>query len=357
MTFSPVTADETSSANLLVRDSRPSSTAPQLVSTDRERFRLLYESVATELAEVEVLFRCELDSEHELLRPLLLHGTQLGGKRLRPALLLLAAKLCGNVKPEHVTLGVVIEMIHTATLVHDDVLDEADLRRHSPTINHRYNNHTSILLGDYLFAQSFRMAAMLPSTRPCQLIGEASRRICQGELRQVMMRNDTSLEEATYLEILNEKTAELCRVACVLGAELASGSATQVEALARYGCALGIAFQVADDYLDVWGNDDAIGKTLGTDLIQGKITLPIIRLLDQASDRDRVRILSILDGPSDVRFAKLQPYLSKSDARRYTHRVAQQFQCDAIQSLEIFESSIEKDALIGLAELAVSREI
>jgi octaprenyl-diphosphate synthase len=288
---------------------------------------------------------------------LLLHGTQLGGKRLRPALLLLSAKLCGEVKPEHLTLGVVIEMIHTATLIHDDVLDEADVRRHSPTINRRYNNHTSILLGDYLFAQSFRMAARMPSTRPCQLIGEASRVICEGELRQVMMRNDTTLDESTYLEILNEKTAELCRVSCVLGAEMAGASAEQIDALGRYGCSLGIAFQVADDYLDVWGNDHSIGKTLGTDLIQGKITLPIIRLLDQANDTDRNKILSILNGPSEARFAKLQPLLNKSDARLYTHQVARRFQDAAIGSLAVFESSIVKEALIGLAELAVDREI
>ncbi len=319
------------------------------------RFRLLYAGVADELRQVEARFRRELDSPHQSLRPLLMHGTQLGGKRLRPALVLLAAKVCGSVTLDHIVLGTVIEMVHTATLVHDDVLDGADMRRHTPTINCRYDNHTSILLGDYLFAQSFRLAATLSSTRACQMIGEAARRVCEGELRQVLYRNDLALDESTYLQLLSDKTAELCSVACSLGAEYAAASEAKIAAFEAFGRFLGIAFQLADDYLDFWGDDQQIGKTLGTDLLQGKMTLPILRLLDQASPSQRQLLVSILQGPSEQRFQHLQPYLRRSDAESYTREMATRYQRLAIESLDGFDHSTSKDALISLAELAVTR--
>ena len=178
----------------------------------------MYGPILGHLSAVEECLNREMQSPHEDVSGLLQHGIQLGGKRLRPAIHLLMAESLGQVTESNVVIGAVLEMVHTATLIHDDVLDEAQTRRHVPTINANWNEHTSILLGDYLFAQSFRLAASLGSTRTCSWVGEAARLVCEGELRQVLTRNHLELDELTYYEMIQGKTAELCRVATSLAA-------------------------------------------------------------------------------------------------------------------------------------------
>jgi octaprenyl-diphosphate synthase len=246
-------------------------------------------------------------------------------------------------------------MVHTATLVHDDVLDEAESRRHVPTVNHRWNNHTSILLGDYLFAQSFRLAATLPSTEACRMIGEAARRVCEGELRQILLRDALGLDEETYLSMLGGKTGELCRVACQLGVQAAGGKQEVVDALGTYGNAVGIAFQIADDFLDLWGNDGTVGKTLGTDIGQGKMTLPLIRLLQSSSPRVRREVIAILEGPAEERLGRIRPLLNDSDAQAYTLAVAQRFQRQAFASLDVLVPSEARDSLAAIGRFAIDR--
>ena len=194
---------------------RPSAAANR---SARKALTRLYNPVDGPLNDVEQRLSRELQSPYESLMPVLHHGTQLGGKRLRPAMLLLAGSAVGEVTADHILLATVIEMVHTATLIHDDVLDEAETRRHVATINARWNNHTSILLGDYMFSQSFRLAASLESTEACRWIGEAARLVCEGELRQILQRDVIDLDEASYIAIIRGKTAELCRVSCRLGA-------------------------------------------------------------------------------------------------------------------------------------------
>tara|TARA_R110002073_G_scaffold60209_22_gene151305 strand:+ start:9618 stop:10739 length:1122 start_codon:yes stop_codon:yes gene_type:complete len=320
-----------------------------------DQFTKLYGPIASDLVRVEKRFHQELQSPYESLVPVLRHGTQLGGKRLRPAMLLLAASAVGSVREDHVVLGVVIEMVHTATLIHDDVLDDADTRRHVPTVNAKWNNHTSILLGDYLFAQSFRLAATLPSTEACRWIGEASRLVCEGEMRQVLKRDVLDIDETTYIEMIQGKTAELCRVACQLGSHFADGSPEVTASLAEYGDSLGIAFQIADDYLDLWGSDERVGKTLGTDLQQGKMTLPIIRLLQTADDARRTQILQLLAEPSRRRTETIMPWLDQSDACDYTRETALQYQRKAIAALDVLADSAAKTSLKAIAEFAVNR--
>ena len=235
----------------------------------------LYGCIADEMQDVESQLQTALQNRYEALRPIFDHSALLGGKRLRPALALLAGRAAGSLTGDHVILGTVIEMIHTATLIHDDVLDGADQRRHVATINAKWDSHTSILLGDYLFAKAFSLSASIGDTRVCQEIGEASMGVCEGELRQCNQRDCLSLVEDDYIDILRGKTAELCRVSCELGARLAGASPEIQSALAAYGENLGIAFQITDDWLDVWGETDQVGKTLGTDLAQGKMTLPL----------------------------------------------------------------------------------
>jgi octaprenyl-diphosphate synthase len=270
-------------------------------------------------------------------------------------MMLLAASAVGSIQESHLVLGTVIEMVHTATLVHDDVLDEASTRRHVPTINALHDNHTSILLGDYLFAQAFRLTATLDDIAACRWIGDAAKDVCVGELRQVLDRNMIDLDEETYLDILRGKTAELCCVACRLGAKHAGGSDVVVDAMAEFGNSIGIAFQIADDYLDLWGDDETVGKTLGTDLEQGKITLPLIRLLDTCDESDRDEIVSIITGPSDQRVEAIRPWLGRSDAKAYTAATAERYRDAALSSLDILDDSPSKECLIAIANFAIDR--
>jgi octaprenyl-diphosphate synthase len=317
----------------------------------------LYGPVTHFLPLVEQRLQTELQTRYESLAPILRHGVQLGGKRLRPALLLLSGFAVDpqKVGDSHVTLGVVLEMVHTATLIHDDVLDEADTRRRVQTINAVWGDHVSILLGDYLFSQAFRLSATLDSTEACRWIGEASRKVCEGELRQVLARDHVELDEASYIEMIRGKTAELCSVACRLGASQAGASPEMVSKLADYGTALGIAFQIADDYLDLWGDSETVGKTLGTDLQQGKWTLPILRLLQTSTEHDSIQIRSILAGPPESRFDQLMPLVEASDARDYTRQVAEAYRDQACESLDCLVNSPAKRALIDLATFSISR--
>jgi octaprenyl-diphosphate synthase len=315
----------------------------------------LYGPVAQALGDVESLLHSELQSQVESLALLLRHGTQLGGKRIRPAILLLCGRATGKLTEEHVALAAVIEMIHTATLIHDDVLDQADTRRHVPTVNSLWTNHTSILFGDYLFAQSFRLAAANSSTTACELIGEAARLVCEGELRQILQRDVLSLDEETYFEIIQGKTAELCSVACQLGAICSKAEPQIVGAMKDFGNCLGIAFQIADDYLDLWGDDRKVGKTLGTDLEQGKMTLPLIRLLATAAERDRDEIVAILTSPKESRRAEISPWLARSDAREFTAATAQRFAQRAVECLNQLPASEAKTSLKAIAQFSVAR--
>ncbi len=317
--------------------------------------RFGYGSVDAQLQQVEIRLRHELQSRYECLAPVLRHGALLGGKRMRPALVMLAAEATGRATDDHVTLATVLEMVHTATLVHDDLLDGAASRRHVPTVNAKWDAQTSILLGDYLFAQSFHLAATLGDTRACQWIGEAARKVCEGELRQVHSRDELDLDEATYIGIVQGKTAELCSVACRLGAAYAGADGATVEALSQYGDALGIAFQIADDYLDLWGDSFKTGKTLGTDLLQGKMTLPLIRLLQASDALQREQVLQILRGPAEQRLADLRPLLAASDAKTYTQQRALSFVDAALTAISGLEETPAKETLTKLARFSVDR--
>ena len=197
----------------------------------------------------------------------------------------LTAKAAGKIALQHHTLAAAVEMIHTATLVHDDVLDEAELRRHVPTVNAGWGNKVSILLGDMLFTHAFHLTSTVDG-RACQIIGEATNRVCAGELRQVSERGNLNLTETDYFAIIEGKTAALTECCGRLGALHAGASEEVAGKLAAFGRNLGLAFQIADDLLDLIGNQDTVGKTLGTDLEQQKLTLPIIYCLNRLSPGD-----------------------------------------------------------------------
>lgn len=247
------------------------------------------------LQEVERIFEGELATDNRYVRDIIAHTRRFRGKRLRPILCLLSAQAAGGIRREHLVLSAVIEMIHTATLVHDDVLDHADVRRHVATVNVRWNNETSVLYGDFLFTHAFHLAAGTGSAQACRIIGRATNRVCEGELAQIRNRGNYHLTEQAYLEIIDGKTAELCALACAIGARYADADEETVERMERFGRHLGLAFQIADDVLDLVGIESTAGKTLGTDLLQRKLTLPIIRLLKRADGDDRQRLIGLLE--------------------------------------------------------------
>jgi octaprenyl-diphosphate synthase len=314
----------------------------------------LYAPIGEELLEVERILKSELRSPHPFVDELVRYGCLLGGKRLRPALLLLVAKALGNVTKEHLTLGAVVEMIHTATLVHDDVLDEAQVRRHLATVNARWDNEASVLLGDYLFTHAFYLASTLDTVQGCRLIGRATNIVCEGELRQKGSRGNFHLTEGEYLEIIEAKTAELTAVSCRLGAVYAGAGERIADELDGFGRDLGIAFQIVDDLLDVQGDEQTTGKSLGTDLEKQKPTLPVIRALHLASERDRQAMIDLLTG-DERRPDLLAPFLDRYEAVDYARQRAQFFAARAQDRLSILPSGPAKDVLAATTGFVVSR--
>jgi octaprenyl-diphosphate synthase len=321
------------------------------------RLQAFYEPVADDLARVERLLREELRSEHSYVDELVRHGFLLGGKRMRPALLLLSAKAVGEVRDEHITLGAVIEMIHTATLVHDDVLDEASTRRHLATVNSRWDNEASVLLGDFLFTHAFHLASTLETTYGCRQIGNATNIVCEGELRQKGSRGNYAIGESAYLSILEAKTAELCACSCKLGAYYADAERSIVQHLEAFGRKLGIAFQIADDVLDVVGDESTTGKSLGTDLEKQKPTLPLIRVLDCASGRERQQLLQALDAEPAERLRVVSAYLQRYDAIGYSQQKARRLARQACRHLDVLPTNAAVDALRMVAEFSAMRAV
>jgi len=315
----------------------------------------LFATIASDLERVETRLKGELRSDYPYVDELVRYGCLLGGKRLRPALLLLAARAIGPVRDEHITLATVVEMIHTATLVHDDVIDEADLRRHLATVNARWDNEASVLLGDFLFTHAFYLASTLPTTLACRLIGHATNIVCEGELRQKGIRGQFELSESEYFSIIEAKTAELCAVSCQLGAHYGGASDAVAEELAGYGRDLGIAFQIADDLLDLQGDEETTGKSLGTDLAKQRPTLPILHLLERATAGDRAAAMAALQGEVDQPLAVLGPLFQRYESFEYARRTADEYAQRAASRLSRLTPSDAKSTLQVLAQFVVAR--
>jgi len=326
-------------------------------ATAPDTLRRLYVPIATELEHVENILLDELRSDHPFVDQLVKHGFRLGGKRLRPALLLLAGKACGDLQQEHFVLGAVVELIHTATLIHDDVLDEAAIRRHLDTVNARWDNEASVLLGDYLFARSICLAGTLEDHFATKVLSATARIMCEGELRQIENRGNYNLREDQYLSIIGNKTAELMACSCRLGAYYAGANYDSLEAMRRYGYNLGLAFQIADDLLDLLGDENTVGKSLGTDLHKQKATLPLIRLLDQASPGEKNELLGLLSDSGNHRLEMLRKWFDESDAISHARNQAISFTRLAAKELSALPPSPALDSLHGIAEFVVNRQL
>ena len=225
------------------------------------------------------------------------------GKRIRPALVFFAGWSEGEPSPDLVQVAAVVELVHLATLVHDDIMDEAEVRRGRPTASRRYGPAAAVLLGDALFAHALYLAARFPTTEVCAAVSESTRRVCAGEIVQTLRRRTTAITRADYDRVIDLKTAELFRVSCALGAKFGGHGAEFAAAAAAFGRHLGIAYQIYDDLADFFGREQRIGKTLGTDLASGKLTLPLFALREKLSPSERHELEAELEGRSPPRLA------------------------------------------------------
>jgi octaprenyl-diphosphate synthase len=321
----------------------------------RRKLAGIYAPIAPELAEAERIFAAELGSRFAFVQQLVDHCNDFRGKRLRPALLLLSGQACGLLGPAHPVLAAVVEMIHTATLVHDDILDESVIRRHAATVNAEWGNEAAVLLGDYLFTHAFHLAASLESTRACRWIGRATNLVCEGEMQQVHNRGNFDLDEEAYFAIIRGKTAELTAVSCRLGAAYAGAPEGVVTALENYGRDLGVAFQIADDVLDIWGDERTTGKSLGTDLEKQKLTLPLIRLLAVAPQATADHVRSVLAEAGPECRQALRPDLEESGALDYAWDRARHSAALAVAQLEALDESPARSILRTLGHYVVRR--
>src|SRR5450432_3127856 len=254
----------------------------------------LMECIAPQLAAVEKRFAAELRSDIACVNTLIKHVSRFRGKMLRPTLVLLSGKACGELSDAHTVIATVVEMVHMATLVHDDVLDDAELRRKGATINHLRGNEAAVLLGDYLISHSYHLCSSIESQFASRLIAHTTNQVCEGELLQIDNRNNFDLDEKTYFQIITHKTAVLCAACCSLGATWSNASAELVKQMERYGTCLGTAFQIQDDLLDILGDPSTVGKTLGSDIHKGKMTLPMIHFLHNAPIEHRTLLRSLM---------------------------------------------------------------
>lgn len=338
----------------------PTSVVGQLtpdtaLRTGTAKAMLAFTPVAADIAEAEHLFERTLAPHTGPFGPLIEHLKHYRGKRLRPALVLLVAKACGRVAPAHHTLAAAVEMIHTATLVHDDVLDEADIRRHLPTFNATWGNKVSILLGDMLFTHAFHLTSTV-DVRACQLAGDATNRVCAGELRQMTERGNLELTEAAYYEIIDGKTAALTECCGRVGALYAGASEEVAARLANYGRNLGLAFQIADDLLDLVGTEDAAGKTLGTDLEQQKLTLPVIHCLSRLPGAETAKLKDAIRANAEGLGLRVLHALEKTQSIAYAKRKAEDFARTARAELECLPRTECRAILETVAEWSITRE-
>jgi octaprenyl-diphosphate synthase len=305
----------------------------------------LYAPIATDLEEMERVLARTIKSRFSAVAAVVDHIRHYRGKRLRPVLLLLTARASGRLTPSHPILGAVVEMIHTATLVHDDVLDNASVRRHVDTVNARWGNQTSVLLGDYLFTHALHLASTLDDPRAIRLIAAATNRLCEGEMCQGLQEGNLDLTEADYFEIIDGKTAELLSCCCQLGALFSGAREEVVQAMTRFGRFLGLAFQIADDLLDLVGEETRVGKSLGTDVAQQKMTLPLITLLRHPDASLAARARTALTGPAEDRLPILRGLLHQSGALDQARRQAEDFAARARRELALLPASPARVAL------------
>jgi octaprenyl-diphosphate synthase len=311
------------------------------------------ELVRVDLAAVDDVIRARLKSSVPLIDRVAEHIVSGGGKRLRPLLVVLAGRACGNTGPGHVEAAAFIEFIHTATLLHDDVVDGSSMRRGRDTANEVFGNQASVLVGDFVYSRAFQMMASLDSGRVIEIMADATNVIAEGEVLQLMNAHDPETTEQRYLDVIYRKTARLFEAGAEVAAVLSSGSRDMQRSLSRYGRHLGTAYQLVDDVLDFRSNPAERGKNLGDDLAEGKPTLPLIHALRLAGEPDRELIRRAIERGG---LAQLQPIIGaieSSGGLEYAARLARREAEAALEALDVLPDSGYKRGLQALARFAV----
>ncbi len=314
--------------------------------------------LSEDLAAVNQLIVQRMQSRVDMVPRLAGHIVAAGGKRMRPLLTLASAHLCGYRGQRQIKLATSVEFIHTATLLHDDVVDESSLRRGRPSANALFGNEASVLVGDFLFSRAFELMVEDGSIDVLRILAHASSVISEGEIHQLMTANDSATSEQAYLEVVRDKTAELFAAACRIGAVVAGRPAAEEEALRAYGLNLGIAFQIVDDVLDYSAEQERLGKAVGNDFYEGKVTLPVILSIHRGNEAERAFWKRTLDD-GDRRegdFAYAQECVRAHGALRDAVSRARHYGAIARDSLGVFPDSPIKKALLDIVDFTLERE-
>jgi len=322
-------------------------------------FQATVERYQEDLKQVEEAIGRHFQSDVALIPAVSAYLIASGGKRVRPLLVAVTAKLCGYTGARHIDYGVVVEYIHAATLLHDDVVDEADLRRGAQTANLKYGNQASVLVGDFLFAKSFQIMSQGADMRVVQAVARATMNLAEGEVLQLVNTCNIDNDEETYLDTIFRKTGALIMACCEIGAILGGVSGEKERALAEYGRHIGIAFQLMDDVLDFTAEQGQWGKPLGADLAEGKITLPLIRAWSLCGGAEKEIIRNAIEAGNGQKefLGPVMDILRKYDALAYTTELALSHAEEAKLKLAGFEASEHADALCAIADYVVSRGV
>ncbi len=318
-------------------------------------FSRISELIADDLAATDALILDRLSSDVVLINQVGHYIVNSGGKRLRPMIVLLAARALGYEGDRHIDLAAIVEFIHTATLLHDDVVDESEQRRSRDTANAVWGNAASVLVGDFLYSRSFEMMVAVDAMRVMEVMSHATNRIAEGEVLQLLNCNDPDTDESRYHEVILRKTATLFEAGARLGAIISDADAATEAALATYGLHLGMAFQMIDDALDYGSSGENIGKNLGDDLAEGKPTLPLIRAIELSDPPTRQMLREVIEKGGSERIDKVIAAIESTDAIAYTARLAEEEAALAKAALDRLPESVFRDALAAVAEFSVAR--
>ena len=319
-------------------------------------FETIKQLLASDMSAVDAVIRTRLHSEVALVNQIGEYIVSSGGKRLRPALVVLSAKAFGYTGKYHYDLAAVVEFIHTATLLHDDVVDESELRRGRATASALFGNAASVLVGDFLYSRAFQMMVEVNNMRVMQTLADATNIIAEGEVLQLLNCHDANVEAANYLRVIHCKTAKLFEAAMRLGAILAGMDEATELAASKYGIHLGTAFQLVDDVLDYSGNEQDTGKHLGDDLAEGKPTLPLIYAMKHGTESQATVVREAIEQGDITRFAEVLQVIKETGALEYTRQQAQQEANMACEALAALPDSIFKKSLLQLADFAATRQ-
>jgi len=313
--------------------------------------------IESDMNDVNQLIHAQMRSDVALVNQLGLYIVSSGGKRVRPMLAILAAKALGYQGKDHITLATIVEFIHTATLLHDDVVDESNLRRGTPTANAEFGNAASVLVGDFIYTRSFQLMVGLGKMQIMQVLADATNIIAEGEVLQLMNCNDPDTTEASYMQVIYSKTAKLFEAATGLAAIITEQDQATLDALNLYGMHLGTAFQLVDDVLDYNADAEQLGKNIGDDLAEGKPTLPLIYAMQHGSEQQTQLIRDAIEHSNGMeQLEEILTALKQTNALEFTMQKAELEAEKAIACLDFLAESDYKQALISLARIAVDRD-